>query len=113
VPALVYPVTANGDQEQSLRARKLEKMGALTVLDEEDLEPARLALEIRQALHGRPSQVTINLAGAANSSLVIRKHLGTWGTQASQNRATFPVREESWRVSHRGQNQIGESARCD
>jgi predicted glycosyltransferase len=113
VPALVYPVTANGDQEQSLRARKLEKMGALNVLDELRLEPTRLALEIRQALHRRPPQVTLNLAGAKNSSFLIQKHLDASGTQASQTPATFPVAEGSGRVSHRAGSQIGESALCD
>jgi len=113
VPALVYPVTANGDQEQSLRARKLEKMGVLTVLDDEQLEPARLAQEIRQALHGRPSPITLNLAGAENSSLLIQKHLGgARSTHAFQTGAIFPIAEESWEVLHRGGNQIGESSRC-
>ena len=113
VRALVYPVTANGDEEQSLRARKLEKMGVLTVLDGEQLEPVRLALEILRALRSKPSQITLNLAGAENSSLVIQKHLDAWSTRPPQTQATFPVAERSWQASHRGGNQIGEGALCD
>ena len=113
VRALVYPVTANGDQEQSVRARKLEKMGVLKVLAGEQLEPVRLALEILRALRSKPSQIILDLAGAENSSLVIQKHLDAWSTHTLQTQATFPVAERSWRASHRGGNQIEEGALCD
>jgi len=113
VRALVYPVTANGDQEQSLRARKLEEMGVLAVLDAEQLEPVRLALEILRALRSKPSQITLNLAGAENSSHLIQAHLNARSAHLQTFQANSPVAGEFWRVSHRGGNQIGESALCD
>ena len=112
VRALVYPVTANGDQEQFLRAAKLARMGVLAVLDGEQLEPVRLALQIVRALRNRPSQITLNLAGAENSALVVQKHLGLRNASASQ---TFTVVQESRRAFHREGNThtIGASAPCD
>jgi predicted glycosyltransferase len=41
VPALVWPFAQN--REQRSRAERLERLGALTVLEGRDLEPARLA----------------------------------------------------------------------
>ena len=113
VRALVYPVTANGDQEQSLRAAKLARMGVLAVLDGEQLEPVRLALEILRALRGKPSQIRLNLAGAENSASLLRKYLVLWNTHVPRTEATFPMPEVSWPATHRGGNQIGERALCD
>lgn len=64
VPSLVWPFGQN--QEQRLRAQKLAGLGYLTLLNQEDLEPSRLAVLMEKALKagrdaGKPS---INLAGA-------------------------------------------------
>lgn len=113
VRALVYPVTANGDREQSLRAAKLAKMGVLAVLDEGKLEPTRLASEIRHALRSKPSQVTLNLAGASNSASLLREYLTFRNTHVPQTQIAFPVAREFWPAFNRGGNQIRESAICD
>lgn len=75
VGALVYPVTGNGDEEQSMRAGKLAAMGVLGVLEEDQFEPARLAQKIEQALNSKPSRIRFNGAGAANSALLLKKYL--------------------------------------
>lgn len=75
VRALVYPVTGNGDEEQSMRAGKLAAMGVLGVVDEDQLEPARLAQMIEDALRSKPFRIRFNGAGAANSNLLLKKYL--------------------------------------
>ena len=67
VPALVWPFS--GDQEQGLRAERLSRLGAMTVLNDEDLRPERLAAMIRQGLAGKSQpSVSIDLNGAVNTA---------------------------------------------
>lgn len=67
VPALVWPFSAN--QEQRLRAERLAGLGALRILDDEDIQPERMAAIIAQAL-ASPRCVTadVNLEGAENTA---------------------------------------------
>jgi predicted glycosyltransferase len=64
VPSLVWPFNQN--QEQRLRAQKLAALGGLTLLNQEELEPSRLAVLMEKALKaGRYSvKPSVNLAGA-------------------------------------------------
>jgi predicted glycosyltransferase len=63
VPALVWPFSEN--QEQRLRAERLAGLGALRVLDDEDILPERMAAIMTQTLVS-PPRVTadLNLEGA-------------------------------------------------
>ena len=64
VPSLVWPFGQN--REQRLRVQKLAPLGGITLLNQEDLEPSRLAVLIGKALKaGRDSVAPpVNLAGA-------------------------------------------------
>ena len=66
-PALVWPFGQN--REQRLRAGRLADLGALRVLEDEDLHPDRLAVIMDQWISRstRPT-VNINLNGAANTA---------------------------------------------
>jgi predicted glycosyltransferase len=75
VRALVYPVTANGDREQAVRAEKLARSGVLGVLEEDHLAPECLASRIKDALLHEPSSVSLNLSGAETSAQLIWRHL--------------------------------------
>jgi predicted glycosyltransferase len=75
VRALVYPVTSNGDQEQSVRAEKLARMGVLDLIQSEELVPEELAQKLVAALRKEPTRLALNRGGAANSALLLRKHL--------------------------------------
>ena len=75
VRALVYPVTSNGDQEQSVRAEKLARMGVLDLIRSEELAPEKLAQKLRAALRNEPTPLALNRGGAANSALLLRKYL--------------------------------------
>jgi len=75
VRALVYPVTSNGDQEQSVRAEKLARMGVLDLIQSEELVPEKLAQKLVAALRKEPTRLALNRSGAANSALLLRKYL--------------------------------------
>lgn len=67
VPALVWPFGQN--REQRMRAQRLEARGALTVLDDADLEPDNLALQMGKKLAlARRVKVDLDLDGAANTA---------------------------------------------
>ena len=68
VTALVWPYP--GDREQGLRANRMEEIGAITVLNEKDLQPKRFAAIIRDKMTAdRPVAHSINLDGAARTAV--------------------------------------------
>ncbi len=71
-PALVWPFGQN--REQQLRAGRLANLGVLQVLENEDLDPDRLAaiMDDWMSRSTRPA-VYINLDGAANTARWIEK----------------------------------------
>ena len=76
VSSLVWPFGQN--REQRLRAKKLAALGALTMLEQEDLEPSRLASSMKRALdtarHGSPTSV--NLDGAEGTVQWLEERYG-------------------------------------
>ena len=77
VPALVWPFGQN--REQRLRADRLEARGALTVLDDADLAPDRLARQMKKKLdRGQTAAADLDLDGAAGTA----RWLDTWMSKA-------------------------------
>jgi predicted glycosyltransferase len=67
VPALVWPFGLN--REQRLRAQRLAERGALKILNDENLQPDRLAEILTQTLsESHPAKLDIDLDGAANTA---------------------------------------------
>ena len=66
VPSLVWPFSQN--REQRLRAETLAGIGAVELIDDNDLRPSRLATIVRESL-SRPSRLSVNidLDGAINT----------------------------------------------
>jgi predicted glycosyltransferase len=73
IPALIYPEYGNGDTEQEVRAERLEKLGAATVLSGEDLQPERLMEAIERIVHRKPAAIDINLDGASNTARILEQ----------------------------------------
>jgi predicted glycosyltransferase len=73
VPSLVFPFAQN--REQRIRAERLAALGGLTLLEEEDLEPSRLATLMDKVLNSRikPVKVPINLNGARETARWIER----------------------------------------
>lgn len=73
--ALVWPFTGHKNDEQTIRAQKLERLGLLTLLKPTDLSPARLAEKIvaslsRSQIHAPHS---INTNGGRETAMAIER----------------------------------------
>lgn len=88
VPALVVPFAANEEDEQTRRAWRLERLGALRVLESPDLNAHRLASEIRALLRFKPQATRLDLNGAQNTARIV-------GGLASGHASEFERRERS------------------
>jgi predicted glycosyltransferase len=68
--ALVWPFTEHENDEQTLRARKLEQLGCVSALDPARLEPDYLAAEILRCLSLAPPApaVALDLQGASRTA---------------------------------------------
>jgi predicted glycosyltransferase len=64
VPALVVPYATEEEDEQLRRAHRLERLGALRVLDPERLTPETLAEELRRLEDFEPRPAAVDLDGA-------------------------------------------------
>jgi predicted glycosyltransferase len=76
IPALVVPFAEGREDEQSRRAARLERLGALRVLPSERLDPAALAHEVRALLESRPATVDFDFDGARASAALLDRLVG-------------------------------------
>lgn len=76
-PSIVYPFTGNNNDEQTLRARKLEAFGVVKALTARELTPASLAMIIRGMIDQPPPrpQPVIDLEGARKTAQFLRELL--------------------------------------
>ena len=74
VRALVLPFTGGGNDEQSIRARQLAKLGVLQPLSDGDLEPVRFARLMRTLLERphQPDAKTLQTNGAVTAARLLR-----------------------------------------
>ena len=75
VKAMVFPYTTNGDQEQNIRADKLEQLGVLDVLHPDDLNPDMLAAKILAALRKAPARFRSAFDGAEQTARLLASML--------------------------------------
>jgi predicted glycosyltransferase len=71
VPALVVPFAEGREDEQTRRARRLEGLGAVRVLDAGRADGATLAAAITDLLSFRPAAPDLDLDGARTSTLIL------------------------------------------
>ena len=83
VPALVWPFSEHENDEQILRARKLERLGYVSVLDPARLDPDYLASEISCRLNtpAPAPEIELDLQGAARTA----EFLMSISTEESKN----------------------------
>src|SRR5262249_26687005 len=67
VPALVVPFANEEEDEQMNRARRLERLGAVRMLDPERLNPQSLAAEIGALLKFQPRPIHVDMNGPENT----------------------------------------------
>jgi predicted glycosyltransferase len=70
--AIVFPYTANDDQEQYIRAAKLHQLGVIDVIHPDALEPPKLAAVIRAGLCKPRAQFEGDLHGAEESARLLK-----------------------------------------
>src|SRR5439155_24252013 len=79
VPALVLQFSEPGKDEQWVRARRLERFGAVRVHEPERLDGPTLAAEVRALLGFRPSPVALDLGGARRTVAILDEMLDLAG----------------------------------
>jgi predicted glycosyltransferase len=85
--AIVFPYTANDDQEQFIRAEKLHALGVIEMIHPDDLEPRRLARIVGTVLARTPAEPNWQMDGADHSARVVRGLLHSRTRQAEALRA--------------------------
>ena len=73
VRAMILPFTGNNDQEQTIRAQKLEKLGRVKAISPEDLQPEKFANLIANYLQEQPNLMQFDFNGVANTATCIGK----------------------------------------
>ena len=71
VPALVVPFADGNEDEQTRRAERLERLGAVRVLEAARADGPTLAAEVEALLAFRPAAVELDLDGARTTALTI------------------------------------------
>jgi predicted glycosyltransferase len=71
IPALVVPFADGGEDEQLKRARRLEALGALRVMEQKEMTPQRMASEIRKLIDFQPRTMHLNFDGARRSTEIL------------------------------------------
>ena len=93
VPALVVPFAESGEDEQIKRARRLEKLGAVRVLEQHDLVATRLAAELRALLDFKPRSLRLDLDGARGTTRLVESLLRAQSVVADARPAAVVTRE--------------------
>ena len=75
VPSMLVPFAKDTEDEQRKRALRLQDLGAVTLLEQHDLTPARLATEIRLLMNSKFSAPQLDLSGAETSAILISSML--------------------------------------
>jgi predicted glycosyltransferase len=83
VPAVVAPFGEGHEDEQLKRARRLERLGLLQVLDPARLDGQTLAHAIRALETFRPDSARLQLGGAANTTEWINQHFAHYRARRS------------------------------
>jgi predicted glycosyltransferase len=98
VPALVVPFSGDKQDEQMNRARRLERLGALRVMEPERLDAQTLASEIHSLLHFLPSVIELNMNGVESTAQVLKDLLQERQTEATNHLKKRNVGTPDWLI---------------
>ena len=70
-PAVVVPFAGAGEDEQSTRARRLERLRVLRVLEPGELDAASLLAAVSQELRSHPRRLDLDFDGRANTTRLV------------------------------------------
>lgn len=72
VRAMVLPFTGNDDQEQTLRAERLEELGIVQVIRPDDLQPKQFAKRVVDCLEQEPVERSFDFQGVEKTAAYLR-----------------------------------------
>lgn len=72
VRSLLLPFTGNDDQEQTLRSKRLEELGVVSVLRPTDLHPQQFTQRVVEILQQSSSPMTFDLQGVRKTAALVR-----------------------------------------
>jgi Asp-tRNA(Asn)/Glu-tRNA(Gln) amidotransferase C subunit len=98
VPALVVPFSGEKQDEQMNRARRLERLGALRVLESERMSVQILAAEIETLLRFQPSAVELDMNGVENTAHVLTELVRQRQTKATSHSEKPDSGNRDWLV---------------
>jgi len=98
VPALVRPFSGEGQDEQMNRARRLERLGALRILEQESCNPQAMAQEIRSLLHFQPNAVQFDMDGVKNTAQLLKDMLRQRQVRPSNGTKRQQHRDPEWLI---------------
>jgi predicted glycosyltransferase len=87
VPALVVPFGEGNEDEQTKRARRLEQLAALRVLEQHELGAERFAEELRALLRFQPRALGLDLRGVGNTTRIVERLMRARPAKVSVPRA--------------------------
>ncbi|MFQ5630231.1 MAG: glycosyltransferase, partial [bacterium] len=94
VPSVVVPFYLEGEDEQINRARRLDKLGIIKLIDPEQANSEILAKKIRQTLSTKSTETNIDLNGTAATLYIIENLLAKKHRNGKPPGA--PIRLHNW-----------------
>ncbi|AFZ01138.1 glycosyltransferase family protein [Calothrix sp. PCC 6303] len=73
VKAMILPFTGNDDQEQQMRAEKLEKLGVVKMIQPQELQPEIFADEIINYLRKDHNTINFDFNGVENTTSLLKQ----------------------------------------
>jgi len=77
VPAILVPFAKENEDEQRRRALRLQELGAVRMMEQNDLTAAQLAAEIRRLMNSKFATPSLDLNGAENAAALIESMTAT------------------------------------
>ncbi|MEM6751688.1 MAG: glycosyltransferase [Cyanobacteria bacterium P01_C01_bin.38] len=72
VRAMILPFKGNDDQEQRIRASKLDSLGVVKMLDESDLKPELFSQKVIDYLAAEPNKIKFDANGVKNTAALVK-----------------------------------------
>jgi hypothetical protein len=111
VPALVVPFSDDRQDEQMNRARRLERLGALRVLEPDRLDAQTLAAEMEALLQFQPSPIQLEMNGVENTAQVLKDLVRHKQTETSNDLVKRPAGIPDWLMPvHEALDSLSDSA---
>ena len=77
VRAMILPFKGNNDQEQRIRAGKLDSLGVVKMLDDSDLQPEIFSQKLINYLAIKPKKLEFDFNGVENTAALVKNIVST------------------------------------